>query len=56
MGAAYQFGLILEQGTERVCCGIGPFLAPNSGEVKREIVKPTHTFDKEVEYEIAGKS
>lgn len=52
IGAAHQFGTLLQPSTERVSCGIGFALAPQTK--RKEIVKPTHTFDEEAEFEIAG--
>lgn len=47
---------MLKKGDEMVCCGIGPFLSilnPKS-KTKCDIIKPTHTFDEETNYKIAG--
>ena len=52
-----QFGMILEPNSEMVCCGIGPFFSSYkpSDKMKQNYIKPTHTFDKDADFNIAGK-
>lgn len=56
MGGIQQLGMVLKNGSERVCCGLGPFYTPyeQKDKLKPHCIKPTHTFEKHATYIIAG--
>ncbi|CAK8689077.1 unnamed protein product [Clavelina lepadiformis] len=53
VGAGRQFGNYLTKGVEQLDSGIGPYLRLTPDTVAT-IAEPTHTFDKEATYELAG--
>ena len=53
VGAFSQFGFELEQGTERICVGLGSHYHRQSQ--MPPFVMPTKTFDDKINIELAGR-